>query len=194
MTRRAAALAPSVLTSGRLVLRPVEESDEPAVAEALRDPGILRWAVGTAVAAAPEAQRARRWVRSRAGAWSSGTAAFAVVGAADGALLGSVSVRDVDRLPDQAAVTYWTAPWARGRGVAARALEAASRWALGGRDGGGLGLHRLWLDHALANEASCRVALRTGFRYEGTMRDFYLDASGRRHDSHLHARLATDRG
>jgi RimJ/RimL family protein N-acetyltransferase len=40
--------------------------------------------------------------------------------------------------------------------------------------------------------ASCRTATKAGFRIEGTMRDFYAELTGRRHDSHLHARLATD--
>jgi len=34
---------------------------------------------------------------------------------------------------------------------------------------------------------------RAGFLLEGTMRDYYVEAGGQRHDSHLHARLATDR-
>jgi RimJ/RimL family protein N-acetyltransferase len=175
------------------VLRPFEESDEPAVAEALRDPGILRWAVGRAVAGAPESERARMWLRLRIVYWERGSAAFAVTDASDGTLLGSVSVREVNRLPDQAVVGYWVTPKARGRGVATRALDAASRWAFDAPEKGGLGLHRLSLDHALANPASCRVATKAGFQLEATMRDFYVDVDGQRHDSHLHARLATDR-
>jgi RimJ/RimL family protein N-acetyltransferase len=50
----------------------------------------------------------------------------------------------------------------------------------------------LSLDHALVNEGSCRVATRAGFQLEGTMREFFVEPSGDRHDSHLHARLATD--
>lgn len=175
-----------------LVLRPFEEADEPAVAEAFRDPGILHWAVGRAVVAAPEAERAAMWLRPRIVGWEIGSAAFAVTDASDGTLLGSVGVRDVNRLPDQAVLGYWVTPQARGRGVATCALDAASRWAFGAREKGGLGLHRLSLDHALVNPASCRVATKAGFRLEGTMRDFYVDADGQRHDSHLHARLATD--
>ncbi|MFJ4203784.1 GNAT family N-acetyltransferase [Streptomyces sviceus] len=54
-----------------------------------------------------------------------------------------------------------------------------------------LGLHRLTLCHALANEASCRVAEKAGFRLEGTMRHALLHADGR-HDQHLHARVRGD--
>jgi RimJ/RimL family protein N-acetyltransferase len=108
-------------------------------------------------------------------------------------VLGSVTLRDVNRVPDQAVVGYWVSPAARGRRVAARALDAAARWAFTPTAQGGLGLHRLSLDHALVNEASCRVATRAGFLLEGTMRDYFVELDGRRHDSHLHARLATDR-
>ncbi|GAA2446125.1 GNAT family protein [Streptomyces macrosporus] len=194
MTQRTQTIVPRVLHAPGLVLRPLEETDEPAVAEALRDAEILRWATGSAVARAPEAERARTWLRPRIAGWANGTAFFAVTDGADGTLLGSVGVREVNRLPDQAVVTYWVAARARGRGVAARALDAASRWAFAAREDGGLALHRLSLDHALVNPASCRVATRAGFRLEGTMRDFYVDTAGRRYDSHLHARLATDLG
>jgi hypothetical protein len=40
--------------------------------------------------------------------------------------------------------------------------------------------------------ASCRTALRAGFLEEGTMRESFIGLDDTRHDSHLHARLATD--
>ncbi|CAL9493309.1 hypothetical protein SUDANB15_03264 [Streptomyces sp. enrichment culture] len=73
--------------------------------------------------------------------------------------------------------------------MAIRALLLAAHWALTE-----LGLHRLELDHALGHEASCRVAERCGFGYEGTTRGAIFEAG--RHDAfrdaRLHARLATD--
>lgn len=182
-------LQPHRIELGDVVLRPFAWTDEPAVADALRDPGILRWTAGTAVIRTPADQRATRWLEPRIEGWARGSAVFAVADAADDQVLGSVSVRDVDRVPDQAVVAYWVSPAARGRRLAARALDAAARWAFA-KDG--LGLHRLSLDHALVNEGSCRVATYAGFQLEGTMRDYYVEPTGRRHDSHLHARLATD--
>lgn len=183
---------PLALTTAGLLLRPFREADEPAVAEALDDPEILRWAVGDVVATAPVAQRAGRWLRPRIAGWTHGTAYFAVTAASDGTLLGSVGIREIGRFPEQAAVTYWVTAGARGRGVATRALRRVSRWAFAPEADHGLGLHRLWLDHAGVNPGSCRVATRAGFRFEGVMREFYREVGGRRHDSHLHARLATD--
>ena len=172
-----------------LLLRPFTAEDEPAVAVALLDPDILRWTAGTAVLRTPANQRARIWLEPRIVGWIRGNAVFAVTDAASGELLGSVTIREVNRIPDQAVVAYWVSPAARGRRVAARALDAAARWAFEE-----LGLHRLSLDHALVNEGSCRVATRAGFLLEGTMRDYYVEIDGRRHDSHLHARLATEAG
>nr|WP_202897043.1 GNAT family N-acetyltransferase [Actinopolymorpha pittospori] len=175
-----------------MVLRPFVEADEPAVAAAMRDPGILRWAAGLAVLDAPEAERGRRWLGPRITGWEDGTAALAVTDAADGTVVGAVSVRDVNRIPDQAVMAYWVSPRFRGRGIAPRALDAVARWAFTPTNGGGLGLHRLNLYHAVVNTGSCRVAVKAGFRMEVTMREEFVDPTGQRYDSHLHARLATD--
>ncbi|WP_225850981.1 GNAT family N-acetyltransferase [Streptomyces sp. HPF1205] len=180
-------LKPTTLTAGELVLRPVETRDEAEIGEAMRDPEVLRWAAGRTVAAAAERERARIWLNARVGAWSSGTAPFAVTDGEGGPLLGYVGLRDIHRAPDQAVAAYWVTPAARGRGVAARALDAAATWAFTT-----LRIHRIGLDHAVENPASCRTAEKAGFRPEGTMRESFLAPDGRRHDSHLHARLASD--
>jgi RimJ/RimL family protein N-acetyltransferase len=181
------------LNAGRLYLRPMIPADEAGVAEALRDPGVARWNTGLAILAAPEPQRAAMWLRVREQGWASGTAAhFAISDATSGELLGSVGIRDINRAPQQALASYWTMPAARGRGVAAQGLNALCRWAFGSPDSGGLGLHRISLDHALVNTGSCRVAEKAGFQLEGVMRGSFIDMEGKRYDSHLHARLATD--
>jgi RimJ/RimL family protein N-acetyltransferase len=187
-------LEPVHLSAGRLYLRPLIPADEPAVAEALRDPGVARWNTGLAILAAPEPQRATMWLRVREQGWVTGTAAhFAVTDATTGELFASVGIRDINRAPQQALASYWTMPAARGRGVAAQALDVLCRWGFGDQEAGGLGLHRISLDHALVNTASCRVAEKAGFGYEGVMRGSFVDHEGNRYDSHLHARLAVDR-
>jgi len=79
------------------------------------------------------------------------------------------------------------APAARGRGVGTAALGAAARFAFQA-----LGLHRVELFHALENEASCRLAERTGFRLEGVHRDAFRYGDGVLRTEHTHARLASD--
>ena len=86
-----------------------------------------------------------------------------------------------------AEVGYWVAPWARGVGLAGRAVTAAAAYAFGE-----LSLHRLYLFHAVDNPGSCRVADAAGFPLEGVLRQSYRYRNGEYHDEHLHARLATD--
>ena len=190
--RGAGPMAPTTLRANGLLLRPVTAADEPAVARAMADPGVLRWAAGRVVIEAAPDDRADTWLSVRLGAWSTGTAAFAVADPADGTMIGYLGLRDIHRVPDQAVAGYWVTPAARGRAVTARALDAAAGWAFTPAREGGLGLHRIVLDHAVANPGSCRAAIRAGFLEEGLMRDSFVDPDGARHDCHLHARLATD--
>lgn len=191
--RGAGVLAPMTVRGHGLLLRPLTTADQPAVEDAMRDPGVLRWAAGNAVLAAPVHDRARTWLVSRLSAWSTGTAAFAVTDEADGAFFGYLGFRDVHRTPDQAIAGYWVTPAARGHSVTARALDTAATWAFTPARDGGLGLHRITLDHAVINPGSCHAATRAGFREEGLMREYFVEPDGTRHDCHLHARLATDR-
>lgn len=190
--RGAGALLPTTVRGHGLLLRPLTEADEPAVDRAMQDTGVLRWAAGNAVLAAAARDRGRTWLISRLTAWATGTAAFAVTDEAEGTLLGYLGLRDVHRTPDQAIAGYWVTPAARGHCVTARALDAAATWAFTPARDGGLGLHRISLDHAVINPGSCRAATRAGFREEGVMREFFVEPDGTRHDCHLHARLATD--
>lgn len=85
-----------------------------------------------------------------------------------------------------AEIVYWLLPEARGRGIAVEATKQVTRWAFDE-----LGLHRLRLCHAVANDASCRVAAKAGFVLEGTQRSALLHADGW-HDEHLHALIESD--
>lgn len=185
-------LTPARIEVDELVLRPLAATDEPAIAQAMKNPDVLRWTAGADVLRTPADQRALKWLATRIDGWSRNNAGFAIADGHTDVLLGYVTLRDVYRVPDQATVAYWVSPAVRGRGIAARALDAAARWAFLPRARDGLGLHRLSLDHALVNVGSCKVATRAGFQLEGTMRDYYVEPDGVRHDSHLHARLATD--
>ncbi|MET7705706.1 GNAT family N-acetyltransferase [Micromonospora sp. NPDC005413] len=172
------------LTAADLLLRPWRDEDAPAVRGALRDPAIAQW---NPQGGGPiDDEVALLWVRRRADWSSGGHASMAVTSAADGELLGSVSLH---RIHDgDASIGYWTMPAARGRGVAVRAVVRLTDWAFAD-----LRLHRVELCHAVANPASCRVADRAGYPAEGTLRESYRYGDGRRYDEHLHARLATDR-
>jgi len=104
----------------------------------------------------------------------------------DGSLAGLTLTFRADSVPALGYRTYWVTAAARGRGTAVRAAVALSRWALDD-----LGLHRLDLQHAVANTGSCRVADKAGYAYEATLRSSVLHADGW-HDMHVHARIAGD--
>jgi RimJ/RimL family protein N-acetyltransferase len=170
------------LTGPELLLRPWREGDAADVLAALRDPETAQW---NPVAPALDLGGARAWTVARAD-WSAGThASFAVTDRATGALVGSVSLHRIQG--DEASIGYWTVAAARGRGVATAAVRLVTDWAFGP-----LRLHRIELCHAVANVASCRVAERAGYPWEGTLRESHRYGDGRRHDEHVHGRLATD--
>ncbi|MDX3854711.1 GNAT family N-acetyltransferase [Streptomyces sp. AK02-01A] len=179
----------ATLDLGDVLLRPwgpwgaEREEVLDGLVSAAADPLIALWnPLATADRAAATA-----WLDARDQGWERGVgAAFAVL-AADGALLGSVSVRWVDRADGLAMTGYWTLPEARGRRVATRATAAATAWAFATA-----GARRIEIAHAVGNEPSCRLALRCGYPAEGTLRDSHLFGDGAYHDEHLHARLAAD--
>lgn len=164
------------------------EHDVEAWLRGVTDPGFQQW--NTPLKSVEDMASARESIRSKLAATANGTgASFRVADATSGTTLGHIAVNDIDRLTRCARVGYWVLPEARGQGVATRALALAARWALSD-----LGLHRLELGHALGHTASCRIAQRCGFPYEGTLRDAMWE-EGRRdafRDVHLHARIATD--
>ncbi|MFB7593502.1 GNAT family N-acetyltransferase [Streptomyces sp. NPDC056160] len=174
---------PTVPAGDGLVLRPFRPADAPAVHAVFQDPVMHQW---HARSAGSEAEVAG-WIGQWRDAWAADREAqWAVAEEDTGQLVGRVALREVRFADGAAEVAYWTAPDARGRGVAVRATATLVRWALEET-----GFHRLELLHAVRNEASCRVAARTGFTLEGTKRSSGLHADGW-HDMHLHARVRGD--
>ncbi|WP_432825129.1 GNAT family N-acetyltransferase [Dactylosporangium sp. CA-092794] len=186
----AVAIPPSlvVIELGDLVLRAPDPSDAAAVVAAFADPQLRQWNPPPVHDDDPDAA-ALAWIRDRAD-WSAGLRVAWVVAEAapsgTGPLLGSVSIR-VEAHSGNGSIGYWTAPPARGRGVATRAVRAATRFAFDV-----VGVHRIELAHAVANPPSCRVAHGAGFPLEGVLREAYTYGDGARYDEHLHAKLATD--
>ncbi|MFE1248760.1 GNAT family N-acetyltransferase [Streptomyces sp. NPDC058735] len=173
-----------------LSLRPWDAGSADDVQSWLRgmsDPEFRRW--NTPLRLVTDRGSARESLRARAQSATEGTSVSFRVADAAGTVLGHIGVNEIRYHLKVARVGYWVLPEARGRGVATRALLLTARWALTE-----LGLHRLELDHAVGHEASCRIAERCGFSYEGTLRGAVFEEG--RHDAfrdaHLHARLATD--
>jgi RimJ/RimL family protein N-acetyltransferase len=157
-----------------LVLRQWADEHVAPLVEIYRDPDIRRF---TRVPVR-DWDGAVAWVAAQRDGWATGTRLSFAVHGGDGLLVGCVVLKK----PAAAAeVGYWTAPVARGRGVATRSVEALAEWAFGA-----YGLERLELRHQVDNLASCRVAQKAGFVYHSTLPaapPFPLDG-------HLHVRHA----
>lgn len=177
-------LEPVELTAGPVRLRPWREDDVDVVWAAFQDPDIQLWN-GGGVASRTDALV----LLGRRLDWSSGDhASWAVVdGGGDDVVLGSVSLHSIDRMQGGASIGYWTVPAARGRGLAAVAVDAVCRWAFAT-----LPIDRIELCHAVENTGSGRVAEKAGFTAEGRLRCSYRYGDGVKHDEVLWSRLAQD--
>ncbi|PRY34798.1 GNAT family N-acetyltransferase [Umezawaea tangerina] len=177
-------IGPVELTAGELLLRPPDERDAVEALAMVRDPDSMLWNPAASVV---DVASARDWCKSL-GDWSPGDhATFSVVDVGSGRLVGNVSLHKIDAEQLTAEMGYRVGAWARGRGVATAAVRAVTEWGFEE-----LGLQRVQLFHAVGNVASCRVAVKCGYRDEGTLRSASVYGDGVRYDEHLHARLAGD--
>jgi RimJ/RimL family protein N-acetyltransferase len=174
---------PTIGAGGGLLLRPWRDEDVSAVYAAFRDPAIQHWHARVA----ESEDEVRGWIKEWRDDWDGERRVGWAVATDTGEVVGRMGLRSVSLHEGVAEVAYWVLPAARGAGVAPRAVAALSRWALDE-----VGFHRLELQHAVGNMASCRVALKSGFALEGTKRSALLHADGW-HDFHLHARVQGDR-
>lgn len=170
---------PVLSTTRGLVLRPWEPDDAPVFLSAYQDDEIRRWHTRRPRTEAEVqewfAAYGQDWKREQGGHWA--------IARDDGEVLGRIATRGWDFDDGIAGVAYWVLPASRGLGVATCAVTALSDWALEE-----IGFHRLYLDHSTRNEASCRVAAKSGYLLEGTKRSAAVHDDGR-HDMHLHARI-----
>jgi RimJ/RimL family protein N-acetyltransferase len=175
-------IEPVEIQAGPIRLRPWREDDADAVYAAQQDPDIRMWAGGRGIDTREDAVALLTRLTG-----SEDRASWAVVDAATGTLLGSVSVHSIDQQQAGAQVGYWTAPDARGRGVAAAAVDAACRWVFGT-----LPVERVELCHAVENGASGRIAEKAGFTYEGHLRRSFRYGDGVKRDELIWSRLSDD--
>jgi RimJ/RimL family protein N-acetyltransferase len=175
------------LSGSGLRLRMWREEDAAEALRGLNDPQVQFGNAGLADVVDPAG--VLTYIRSRAEGWEKGTqASYCVTDAESGTVLGHIGLHQIELRMRHAGIGYWLLPEARGRGIATRAVELCTRWGFEK-----LGLHRINLAHALSNDASCRVAERCGYLYEGVLRGYLPAKGGGYHDMHAHARLATDR-
>lgn len=173
------------IAAGAIQLLPFRVEEAAELLPAIDDPDIRRWnRFGEQNEHVLE--DLRRWIEARSD--GTGTAlGWAVRAALSGELLGQVSLLHIDHDQRDAELGYWLLPHSRGRGVGTTAALAVTRYAFEAMD-----LRRVQLFHAVENPASCALATRAGFVYEGTHRQSHRYGDGLWHDEHSHARLASD--
>ena len=165
-----------------VLLRPWHEADVPGMVLAFSDPELQRFSWRTAPYTETDA---RDYIAEQEEARVQGDALhFALAGPHDqDVVLGCVSLQEVRLDQGCAAVGYWLAPGARGRGAATQAVRLLARWAFAE-----LGLARLELTCGPDNAASQRVAERCGFSREGLLRS-HVPFKGARRDSVIYSLL-----
>lgn len=112
---------PTSLATARLILRPVEAANIPAISRLWTDPQVRRY-LGGPVDTDEVARRARGYVGAP------GT--FAVVSCADGTSLGLVTMTPDSARDGQAEVSYLFLPEYWGHGYAREAVSAVVNWTL----------------------------------------------------------------
>ncbi|MCQ2001288.1 GNAT family N-acetyltransferase [Arthrobacter zhaoxinii] len=166
-----------ILDADGLFLRPWAAADAAVVLKAYSEPGISRYNRRSMSTEDEAVEWTRRWgVR-----WQEETGANWAVCAGDGRVVGRAALSRINLYEGDGELGYWMLSAERGKSVAPRAVQALKSWAFGT-----VGLKRLQLSHSVRNEASCRVARKTGFDLEGTKRSALRHADGW-HDMHLHA-------
>ena len=92
----------------------------------------------------------------------------------DGRFGGSIDAKKADWAARTCEIGYWSAPWARGRGLMTSALKVLTEWILGEQ-----GMERVEVRVASNNVASQRVAEKAGFAREGIARNAGFIHTGR---------------
>jgi RimJ/RimL family protein N-acetyltransferase len=165
------------LSDGAVLLRPWRRDDLPAKLRAVADPLVLQFSVPYTGGATEANLRGALAEQERARVRGEELNLALVEPDEASVVLGGGSVYDIDLEQGRAAVGFWLAPEARGRGVATHATRLMARWAFET-----LGVVRLELTCGPENEASQRVALRCGFVREGVLRS-HMPFKGSRRDT-----------
>jgi RimJ/RimL family protein N-acetyltransferase len=150
------------LRAGAVLLRPFNDGDASAVAEACQDIDIPRF---TFMKEGLTEDEARDWIRLSNERWADGRPRFAIV-SDDDRLLGQIGMAISDRYVSAEAY-YWIASRTRRAGIASTALGLLADWAFDQ-----LGIERLYLLTHPENQASQRLALHCGFTREGVLRAY----------------------
>ncbi|MEU1515725.1 GNAT family N-acetyltransferase [Streptomyces sp. NPDC005811] len=152
------------ISTERLVLRPLDEDDVPALAEMMNDEQIGAW---TGVPQPYSQQAAHRWVTEDApDERTAGRGlALAVTEFLTQRLVGVIQLTRTDWHVRSTELSYIVASWARGEGYASEAALATAQWLFTDQK-----FERIELRTAADNTASQQVAQKIGCISEGVLR------------------------
>jgi RimJ/RimL family protein N-acetyltransferase len=156
------------ISTERLVLRPLDEDDVPALAEMMNDEQVTAWT--SAPQPYTEAD-SREWITRLAPAERSEGRGivFAVSEFLTQRLVGIVHLQNTNWRVRSSEIAYVIAPWARGAGYASEAALAAAQWLFHDQK-----FERLELRTAADNTASQQVAQKIGCISEGVLRNAWI--------------------
>jgi RimJ/RimL family protein N-acetyltransferase len=151
-----------------VVLRAFREEDVARIVEAGRDERLQRWF--WRVPSPYTDAHAHAYLERRLEELATGEGiSWAVADPTSDVLLGSIGLEDL-AARREAELGFWTHPGARSRGVMRQACGVVVRHALSPYDGGGLGLARVYVEHAEGNTASQHVIESNGFTHVSRQR------------------------
>ncbi|NGO08194.1 GNAT family N-acetyltransferase [Streptomyces sp. HC44] len=152
------------LSTERLVLRPLEDDDVPALTEMMNDELVGAW---TSVPQPFTEHAARTWVTEDAPAERTEGRGLdlAVTEFLTQRLVGIIQLGKTNWHVRSTEMSYIVAPWARGEGYASEAALATAQWLLRDQK-----FERLELRTAADNTASQQVAQKIGCISEGVLR------------------------
>ena len=172
------------LSDGIVRLRLPADADVARIVEACRDPEIARY---TTVPSPYRPSHTVEWMHRGLAGLAAGTDLHTVIAEADGAdVLGTISLHEINRSASRCVAGYLTAPWARRRGVAGRALHLVCGYAFND-----LRLARVEVTIEPENSPSRATAESVGFRQEGVLRS-YMTIAGARRDMLMYSLLPGD--
>ncbi|PBC65125.1 GNAT family N-acetyltransferase [Streptomyces sp. Tue6028] len=153
------------ISTERLVLRPLDEDDVPALAEMMNDEQVAAW---TDVPQPFSEDGARNWVTEYAPAERAAGRGLdlAVTEFLTQRLVGIVQLGKTNWHIRSTELSYIIAPWARGEGYASEAALATAQWLFGDQK-----FERIEVRTAADNTASQQVAQKIGCISEGVLRN-----------------------
>ncbi|WP_320783323.1 GNAT family N-acetyltransferase [Streptomyces sp. CRN 30] len=153
------------ISTERLVLRPLDEDDVPALAAMMNDEQVAAW---TDVPQPFDEDAARTWITEHAPAERAAGRGLdlAVTEFLTQRLVGVIQLTKTNWRVRSTELSYIVAPWARGEGYASEAALATAQWLFGDQK-----LERVELRTAADNTASQQVAQKIGSISEGVLRN-----------------------